>query len=686
MERAKTWFANRASWRLPGSSLQAVRGPGAPATGKVSARLPLYGVLVLIILAVAGSFWFVRGQQIASGRGAALNKAQFISSSILRAQLRPADLKRPVGKARQRQLDRLFSHQVLLSPNRSATVFGADDVITYSTDHALVGLPGARVPAPGSGSFEVRVPLLLGAKAPPGAFELVFAAAPIVAAADSQAGKTAGLLVLILIVLYLSFLPVLHVATNRIRRRLGDMQDQVKEMEHQAFHDGLTGLANRALFRDRVEQAIRAARRDGSTVAVMVMDLDRFKEVNDTFGHQSGDQLLTEVAAHLATPLRESDTVARLGGDEFAILAPAVAGPVGAVALAERTVHELQRPHKVSGVEIDVVASVGVALFPHHGDDVDALLRCADIALYVSKASGAPSLYALEHDHHSVDRLALGAQLRRAIQEKEITLHYQPKADFKTGNISSVEALVRWEHPERGLLGPGSFIPVAEHTGLIRPLTSYVLDRALEQWRRWYDHGLDLTVAVNITGRDLFDLRFAYEVKDLLLKWKARPSCLELEITEDTVLVDPIRAHSILMTLHEFGVRLAVDDFGTGNSSLVQLKRLPVEVLKIDKSFVMHMLADENDEAIVRSTIELGHNLGLQVVAEGIESAQIWNRLRMMGCDLGQGYYLSGPLPPERLGTLLARLPRSTGDEARVRPLVLAATPNVKPAAVPAAS
>jgi diguanylate cyclase (GGDEF)-like protein len=684
MQQAKTWFANRGSWRLPRSSAEAIPESGPPASDKLSARLPLYGVLVLMILAAVGAFWFVRQEQIASSQRAAQANAQFISSSILREQLRPSDLLGPVNKTREHQLDHLFARQVLLSSNRSATIFGAANVITYSTDHALIGHAGNLAPAPGNDNFEVRAPLALGSKAPAGSFELTLASGPLVAAATDDALKSAGLLSLILIVLYLSFLPVLHVATNRIRRRLRGMQHQVQEMEHQAFHDPLTGLANRALFRDRVEQAIRAAKRDGSTVAVMVMDLDRFKEVNDTFGHQSGDVLLTEVAANLSGPLRDSDTVARLGGDEFAILAPAVAGPVGAVAIAERSVFELQRPHNVSGVEIDVAASVGVALFPHHGDDVDALLRCADIALYVSKASGSPSLYALEHDHHSVDRLALGAQLRRAIQEKEITLHYQPKADFKTGNISSVEALVRWEHPERGLLNPAAFIPVAEHTGLIRPLTSYVLDCALEQWRRWYDQGIELTVAVNITGRDLFDLRFAYEVKDLLLKWKARPSCLELEITEDTVLVDPIRAHSILATLHEFGVRLAIDDFGTGNSSLVQLKRLPVEVLKIDRSFVMHMLADENDEAIVRSTIELAHNLGLEVVAEGVESAQIWNRLRMMGCDIGQGYYLSGPLPPDRLGALLSRLPRSTGGEARVRPLVLAATPS-KPAPVPAA-
>jgi diguanylate cyclase (GGDEF)-like protein len=624
-------------------------------------------------LAAAGCFVFVRSEQMHSGLNAVQAKTAFIASSILRNDISAEDLENSVSPARRRALDRLFEHQVLLAGDRRATIYGADGRIIYSTDHALIGLSNAQLPASSPNELTVKAPLVLGSGRAVGTFALTVSAAPIASMANSEALRSTGFLVLILIVLYLSFLPTLAIATNRIRRRLRDMKHRVGEMEHQAFHDPLTGLPNRALFRDRVEQSIRQAKRVGGSVAVMVMDLDRFKEVNDTFGHQSGDLLLKEVAAHLTAPLRESDTVARLGGDEFAILAPAVAGPTGALAIADRAIRDLQHPHSVSGVEVDVGASIGVALYPHHGDTVEALLRCADIALYVSKASGAPSLYALEHDHHSADRLALGAQLRRAIQEREIKVVYQPQADFVTGNIDSVEALVRWEHSERGMLSPAEFLPVAEQTGLIRHLTTYVLDVALEQWRRWYDQGLDLTVAVNITGRDLFDQRFAYEVKDLLARWKVRPSCLELEITEDTVLVDPVRAHSILNSLSEHGVRLAIDDFGTGNSSLSQLKRLPVQVLKIDKSFVLQMLVDEDDAAIVRSTIELAHNLGLKVVAEGIESAAMWLRLRQLGCDIGQGYYLSGPLPPDRLTTLLSRLPRDRGD--RVRPLALAAVP-----------
>jgi diguanylate cyclase (GGDEF)-like protein len=636
--------------------------------------VPLYGVLFLMVLAAGGCFLFVRGEQRDSEIGAVRAKTAFIASSILRSNLTAGDLAKPATGARERALDQLFKQQILIGGDREASILNGQGQITYSTDHAVIGLTAAQAALHHPATITVSAPLVLRSHDPGGSFALDVASAPIAGAAKDEAFRSTALLVLIMLVLYASFLPALHIATTRIRRRLRDMRHRVGEMEHQAFHDPLTGLPNRALFRDRVEQAIRQAKRVGGSVAVMVMDLDRFKEVNDTFGHQSGDLLLKEVAAHLSAPLRESDTVARLGGDEFAILAPVVAGPMGALAIADRAIQDLAHPHNVSGVEVDVGASIGVALYPHHGDTVESLLRCADIALYVSKDRGAPSLYAVEQDHHSADRLALGAQLRRAIQDREITVHYQPQADFQTGNIDSAEALVRWEHPERGFLSPAEFLPVAEQTGLIRPLTTYVLDVALEQWRRWYDQGLDMTVAVNITGRDLFDQRFAYEVKDLLTRWKVRPSCLELEITENTVLVDPVRAHSILRSLSDFGVRLAIDDFGTGNSSLAQLKRLPVQVLKIDKSFVLQMLVDEDDAAIVRSTIELAHNLGLKVVAEGIESPAMWHRLRQLGCDIGQGYYLSGALPADRLTTLLSRLPRDRG-EARVRPLALAAMP-----------
>jgi EAL domain-containing protein (putative c-di-GMP-specific phosphodiesterase class I) len=272
----------------------------------------------------------------------------------------------------------------------------------------------------------------------------------------------------------------------------------------------------------------------------------------------------------------------------------------------------------------------------------------------VGKGLDAPTLYAAEHDHHSADQLALVAQLRRAIQLGEIAVYYQPQADFHTGQVQSVEALVRWEHPERGLLPPDAFVPLAEHTGMIRALTSHVLDVSLEQCRRWQDAGLELGIAVNITGRDLLDLRFADEVESVLRKWEIEPSRLELEITENTVLGDPARAHVVLNALGELGVRLAIDDFGTGNSSLSYLTRLPINVLKIDKSFVLRMEASEDDAVIVRSTIDLGHNLGLKVVAEGVETVETWGQLQKLGCDIAQGYYLSRPMPAAEVTDIIA--------------------------------
>jgi diguanylate cyclase (GGDEF)-like protein len=575
-------------------------------------------------------------------RGAAQSaraRAGLIADSVLQGVLRPDDLRSPPKSPRRAALDRSFRRQVLRDGVLRATVRGPAGAITYA---------GAAHSGQNGPTVTTTVPLSVGSAH--GTLTLDQDAAVLGGSGGPPLKPLLGIVAVLLAGLGLAMAPTLRRHRKRLRHHAAEME----QMQHQAFHDTLTGLPNRALFHDRVEQALRASRRDGSAVAVMLMDLDRFKEINDTFGHLAGDRLLCEVGEHIGHALRDSDSVARLGGDEFAVLADRVAGPVGAMALAERALQEVERTYAVCGVELDVDASIGIALFPHHGRDVEALLRCADIAMYQSKASGAPTLYALEHDHHSADRLALGTQLRRALSQGEIVVHYQPKADFGSGRISSVEALVRWQHSERGLLAPDQFIPLAEQTGLIRQLTTLVLDSALAQCRRWSDAGLDLSVAVNITGRDLLDQRFSETVKSLLHKWEVPPSHLELEITENTVLSDPIRARTVLLALSDFGVRLAIDDFGSGNSSLSYLKRLPINVLKIDKSFVLQMHIDDDDAVIVRSTIDLGHNLGLKVVAEGVNSIRAWNRLRQLGCDMAQGYYLSRPVPGPEIEVLLA--------------------------------
>ena len=429
--------------------------------------------------------------------------------------------------------------------------------------------------------------------------------------------------------------------------------------EHQAVHDALTGLPNRVLFRDRVEQAIRIARRHGTGFTVMLMDLNHFKEINDTLGHHQGDRLLQEVAARLRVSLRESDTVARLGGDEFGVVLHGVATSADAGTIAESVLARLREPFRVDATTLQIGGSIGLASFPEHGEDVETLIQRADIAMYAAKASsGEYATFDASQDHHSPRRLAIAAKLRSAIERGELVLAYQPKAELRTGRIVGVEALARWEHPELGLVHPSEFVPIAEQTGLIIALTSAVLDAALERAAAWRALGHDLTVAVNLSARSFLDAGLAEEIPRLLAARDVPPDRLELEITESMLMQDPVRARTTLERLAAIGVALAVDDFGTGYSSLAHLKRLPVDTIKIDKSFVIDMAHDEADDAIVRSTIELAHNLGLQAVAEGVESAAIWMRLAALGCDLAQGFHLS---PPVRADALLALLDAERG-------------------------
>jgi diguanylate cyclase (GGDEF)-like protein len=417
--------------------------------------------------------------------------------------------------------------------------------------------------------------------------------------------------------------------------------------EHEAIHDALTGLPNRVLLRERIEDAIRAG--DGCTV--MLMDLNHFKEINDTLGHHQGDRLLQELALRLRATLRAEDTVARLGGDEFAILVRGAADPD---AVAESLLARLRQPFVVDETTLQVGASIGLARCPEHGNDVETLIQRADIAMYAAKAaSSGHATFDPSQNRHSPRRLQLAAELPGAIKRGELQLAYQPKVDLRTGGIVGVEALARWEHPEFGEIDPAEFVPIAEQTGLIIALTSAVLDAALERVAAWRALGHDLTIAVNLSARSFLDARLAAEIPQLLAAHDLPAACLELEITESMLMHDPQRARETLERLATTGVGLAVDDFGTGYSSLAHLKRLPVDTIKIDKSFVLDMVEDDADEAIVRSTIELAHNLGLRVVAEGVESAEAWVRLAALGCDLAQGFHLARPLPAPALLALL---------------------------------
>ena len=411
------------------------------------------------------------------------------------------------------------------------------------------------------------------------------------------------------------------------------------EREKQSLTDTLTGLPNRKLLAQRTGEALEDAQEQG--VALLLFDLDRFKEVNDTLGHHVGDQLLEVVGRRLTAAVRPGDTVARLGGDEFAVLLPATD-----VATAERTARrlldEIDAPIHLEGLPVDVRASVGVAVAPEHGTALDELLQHADVAMYLAKDTGnGVERYDAERDRNTTQRLVMVGQLRKALTEDELEVHYQPKASLRTGQVTGVEALVRWRHPERGLVPPDEFIPLAESSGLIEALTRHVLDEAVAQLAAWRAQGLHLKAAVNVSVRDLSGTALVDSVIHALTRSGMPADCLLLEVTEGSLFAESHRAGVTLRRLEELGVPLSLDDFGTGWSSLDHLRRLPVQELKIDRSFVSRMAGDLRDTAIVRSVVDLGIGLGMRIVAEGVEDQQTWDQLRQLGCDEAQGWLLS---------------------------------------------
>jgi diguanylate cyclase (GGDEF)-like protein len=422
------------------------------------------------------------------------------------------------------------------------------------------------------------------------------------------------------------------------------------QRHNDALHDALTGLPNRALLQVELLRALSEAERTGEGLAVMFIDLDHFKEINDTLGHHVGDSLIVEVAARVSRAAGEGITVSRLGGDEFAVLAPVHGDDAErhrqAVAVVEALASSLSEPVTLAGVRLEVRASIGIALAPEHANNSDELLARADVAMYLAKKQdGAWAIYDPRQDQHTPQRLTLLTEMRDGLERGEFVLHYQPQCDIRSGEIIGAEALVRWQHPTLGLLAPDQFIPLAETTELIAKLTFVVLEQAIREARSWLNAGRWIGIAVNLSVRHLTDTRLPEHTKELLERYQLPPSLLTLEVTESTVMNDPRRAASVLAALRGYGIRIAVDDYGTGYSSLAYLKRLAIDELKIDKSFIGGMTTDENDQMIVRSTIDLGHNLRLQLVAEGVEDLDTWRALEELGCDVMQGYILSRPLP-----------------------------------------
>ncbi len=472
-----------------------------------------------------------------------------------------------------------------------------------------------------------------------GAFEIYLPYQPI---AHTIAHDTQRLYLTLAIGLALLYLVLFRLVARASR----DLRRQVATNRHQAMFDMLTNLPNRMLFTDRLDQVATQARRNGTVAATLLLDLDRFKEINDALGHESGDQLLCLIGARIATRLREQDTVARLGGDEFGVVLPGLAHPQDAVTVAEDIATALEETFVIDGIEIDVRASIGVAC-TDDADDAAALLRHADVAMYVAKRSHSGiEKYSKRHDLFSAERLALASEVRRAIEQCELVLHYQPKVDLHSGRSEAVEALVRWQHPTRGLLGPGEFLPVVESTHLIKPLTLYVLDEALRQVRSWNDAGERIRVAVNVGAACAGDVRLPAQIEEMIGRHGVDPALLEIELTETAVLDDPARAKTVLNAITELGVTASVDDFGTGYASIAYLTGLPISTLKIDQSFISDLTVPEN-LAVTRYSIELARTLGLTAVGEGVEDAASLHVLEDLGCDEVQGFFFARPAPAD---------------------------------------
>ncbi|MBM2821953.1 MAG: Diguanylate cyclase protein [Thermoleophilia bacterium] len=640
---------------------KAVSAPsgGAATLGQRPPRLVLRVVLFsALTLGIGAATLLVYIRHFERGRAehTATLQASIVAQAVV-DQLHPSDLRVPLSAARRDELDRLFTARVLDEETLASAVAAPDGRLVYATDaeragtrvssqaslaEALGGTVTSELISTEVGATSKRI---LRAYAPfrlsdgsSGVLVVDKDYGPIASAARRAAITVATVLELVLLSLWLCLFPIMRSVTRRMNR-------QLDTIAHQALHDDLTGLANRTQFGSRLDDALASEDGEDVDLAVFFIDLERFKEVNDALGHHCGNDLLTVIAKRLDYVLGPEELVARLGGDEFGVLSERAVDERSALALAGRLQDAIGQPCEIAGVSLEVQGSIGIALAPAHGTSRDELLRRADIAMYAAKRLGAPQVFSPGLDDSSPLRLAMTGELRRAIERFELVVHYQPQVDLRHGVVRGAEALVRWRHPTRGFLGPEAFLAAAEQGGLMRNLTRYVLDQSLQQVRSWRNAGLELDLAINVSGRDLADARFPDEIAHALAEHGVDPSWLELEITESVLLSDRVRASRMLERLVDQGVRIAIDDFGVGYSSLGQLKNLPAHVLKIDRSFVSSMDSDRSDEAIVNSTIELAHRLGLKVIAEGVETAEHLSRLRAAGCDIGQGHLLGRPIP-----------------------------------------
>lgn len=454
------------------------------------------------------------------------------------------------------------------------------------------------------------------------------------------------------------------VTLNNLLRLMPVINRELKEAEiraahrradetirYQSYHDTLTRLPNRALFFDRLQQKLLRAHRNKSQVSLLLFDLSKFKTINDQLGYHCGDILLQQLGSRLKSSIRQSDTIARLGGVEFAIIMPDIDSEA-TLYTANKILDLIEKPFFINANHYHIKANIGIAYYPKHGETVDSLIKHADIALQSAKKHmGGLYLYREEQPFAPRKDVSLTSELFKAVNENQLSLHYQPKVNIKTGEVCGVEALVRWKHPEHGYISPEEFIPLAEQTDVIRQITVWVFEACLKQYKEWESNGLELSIAINLSFKNLLDPSCHERVIDILEKHEVPPGAIELELTETTTMSDPHTTKRMMEYFTKLGISFSIDDFGTGYSSLSYLKKLPVKLLKIDKSFIMEMINDDNDAVIVRATIDLAHNLGLKVVAEGIEDRATWDLLQILRCDIAQGYYISKAIPADDIVT-----------------------------------
>jgi diguanylate cyclase (GGDEF)-like protein len=629
------------------------------------ALLSAAAVLLLGIGLARMESGLIRNRALQSAR----NSAQLVTQVALQSNLQPSDLKNGLSVSEIAALDNALQERNADNTIARVKIWSPDSTVVYSDDASLIGrrfaieepLREALHGTPTSDIseadeaenvaeqkfgqlLEVYIPIRFNERTPAGAFELYLPYGPIAKGIASDTKRLWAMTLGGLVLLYLLLFRIVYGASKRIDAQKRSLKERAEENERLAMTDQLTGLPNRTMFTRRLNELIDAPGSPAAQVNVVLMDLDRFKDVNDTLGHDVGDRLLAEVGGRLAGMTRDGEQPARLGGDEFAILVPG--DRHAAREVARRLVAQFVEPFQVEGMAVEVAPSIGIANYPRDGDAGHVILRRADIAMYKAKESTSRiEFYSPDIDHYTADRLQLAGELRRAIEQNQLVLHCQPKMELATETVVGAEALVRWQHPVRGLMFPDEFIPLAERTGIIRPLTTWVLNEALLVCRRALDRGMRLPIAVNLSAKNLLDDRFVREVEALLTANRVEPELLVLEVTESSMVEEASHVQASLHALEEMGVLLSIDDFGTGYSSLAYLQRLPVGELKIDRSFVRRLGEDSGSVPIVRAAVDLGRALDLIVVAEGVETESAAAILRTLGCQSAQGFHFASPMP-----------------------------------------